>query len=101
MSGVGCLRTTSTARRNARQHYVKRKRNLIGSVQLLTLTIGVLVVHQLSRPMDREGLQPTARIAGFGRGPVWVRTRLDPKDPIQEFPGNERELTPARLSQNA
>ena len=67
MSGVGCLRTTSTARRNARQHYVKRKRNLIGSVQLLTLTIGVLVVHQLSRPMDREGLQPTARIAGFGR----------------------------------
>ena len=71
MSGVGCLRTTATARRNARQHYVKSKRNLIGSVQLLTLTIGVLVVHQLSRPMDREGLQPRARIAGFGRGPVW------------------------------
>ena len=26
MSGVGCLRTTATARRNARQHYVKSKR---------------------------------------------------------------------------
>ena len=89
MSGVGCLRTTSTARRNARQHYVKSKRSLIGSVQLLTLTIGVLVVHQLSRLMDREELQPRARIAGFGRGPVWARTRGDPNDPMQAFPGSK------------